>query len=137
VGANNGAARTGSITVNGQTFTVNQSAGGGGCPTTTISVGQTINGTITTSDCFFTGTTRYVDVYNFSGTAGQQIAITMNSGTFDTYLYLLNSSNQVLTQDDDGGGGTNSRIPATIRSMPRPFHLTASPGAQVLIRLVC
>jgi len=111
VAANNGAARTGSITVNGQTFSVSQNAGGGGCPATTMTVGQTINGNITTSDCFFTATSRFVDVYTFSGTAGQQIAITMN-GTFDTYLYLLNASNQVLAEDDDGGGGTNSRVPA-------------------------
>jgi len=85
--------------------------GGGGCPSTAISFGQNVNGSLTTSDCIFTGTTRYVDVYNFSGTAGQQIAITMNSTAFDTYLYLLNSSNQIITEDDDGGGGTNSRIP--------------------------
>jgi hypothetical protein len=37
----------------------------------------------------------------------------MNSGSFDTYLYLVNSSNQIIGEDDDGGGGTNSRIPAT------------------------
>jgi hypothetical protein len=35
----------------------------------------------------------------------------MTSGTFDTYLYLLNSGNQLLAEDDDGGSGTNSRIP--------------------------
>jgi hypothetical protein len=119
VASNNGAARTGSITVNGQTFSVSQSAGGGGCPATAIAVGQTINGNITTSDCFFTGTSRYVDVYTFSGTAGQQIAITMN-GTFDTYLYLLNSSNQVVAEDDDGGGGLNSRIPAVFGFITLP-----------------
>jgi len=111
VAANNSVARTGSITVNGQTFSVSQSAGGGGCPASAITVGQTINGNITTSDCFFIGTSRYVDVYTFSGTAGQQIAITMN-GSFDTYLYLLNAGNQVIAEDDDGAGGTNSRVPA-------------------------
>ncbi|MEK6283139.1 MAG: Calx-beta domain-containing protein [Acidobacteriota bacterium] len=113
VAANTGAARSGAITVAGQTFTVNQSAGGGGCPSTAISPGQTINGTLTTSDCVFVGTTRYVDVYNFSGTAGQQIAVSMNSSIFDTYLYLLNPSNQTITENDDGGGNTNSRIPAS------------------------
>jgi Divergent InlB B-repeat domain/Calx-beta domain/Viral BACON domain/Bacterial pre-peptidase C-terminal domain len=113
VAANTGTARTGTISVNGQTFTVSEAAGGGGCPSTTISVGQTINGTLTTSDCIFTGTTRYVDVYNFSGTAGQQIAVAMTSSVFDTYLYLLDGSNQFIAQDDDGGGGTDSRIPTT------------------------
>ncbi len=82
-----------------------------GCGSTPISFGQTANGTLSTSDCVLSGTTRYVDVYTFSGTAGQQIAVTMNSTAFDTYLYLANSSNQVLIENDDGGGGTNSRIP--------------------------
>ena len=85
---------------------------GGGCPTTPISPGQTINGTLATSDCAFVGTTKYVDVYTFNGTAGQKIAVSMSSSAFDTYLNLINSSNQVVAQDDNGGGGTNSRIPA-------------------------
>jgi hypothetical protein len=117
VAANTGAARTGTITVGALGFTVSQAAGGGGgCPSTPITFGQTINGTLATSDCAFSGTTRYVDVYNFSGTSGQQIAVTMNSSAFDTYLFLLDSGNQTIAQDDDGGGGTNgtnSRIPAT------------------------
>lgn len=79
-----------------------------------ITVGQTINGSLTAADCTFTlsGLTRYVDVYVFDGVAGQQIAVSMNSA-IDTHLYLLNSSGQIIALDDDGGGGTNSRIPAT------------------------
>ena len=111
VAANTGAVRAGMITVGGQTFTVNQSAAGGGCTPTVLTLGQTLNGTLTTADCFFTGTTRYVDLYTFSGTAGQQIAVAMNSPVFDTYLYLLNPASQIITEDDDGGETTNSRIP--------------------------
>ncbi|HKO96861.1 MAG TPA: Calx-beta domain-containing protein, partial [Pyrinomonadaceae bacterium] len=114
VASNGGAARTATITVGGQVFTVTQSAGGGSCPSTTLSLGQTLNGTLTTSDCIFSGTTRYVDVYDFNGNAGQQISVTMNSSTFDTYLYLLDSGNQLLAEDDDGGGLLNSRIPGTV-----------------------
>src|SRR6185503_5876522 len=110
VASNTGSARSGTITVNNQTFTVNQSAASG-CPATAISSGQTINATLTSSDCFFSGTTRFVDVYSFSGTAGQQVVLNMTSTTFDTYLYLLNSSSQLIAEDDDGGSGTNSRIP--------------------------
>jgi len=121
VAANTGNARSGSITVGGQTFSVTQSAGGGGgCPSTPISPGQTLGGTLTTSDCIFSGTTRYVDVYNFSGGAGQQVAVSMSSASFDTYLYLLTSGGQLLTQDDDGGTGTNSRIPAVSGSFTLP-----------------
>ncbi|MBA4185798.1 MAG: VCBS repeat-containing protein [Acidobacteria bacterium] len=76
-----------------------------------INAGQTINGTLATSDCVNAG--RYYDQYTFSGTSGQRISIAQNSTNFDTYLYLINSSGQIITEDDDGGGGTNSRIPAT------------------------
>ncbi|HWT02319.1 MAG TPA: Calx-beta domain-containing protein [Pyrinomonadaceae bacterium] len=115
VAANSGSSqRTGTITVNGQAHTVTQAGNsGGGCPSTAIAPGQTISGSLTTSDCIFTGTTRYVDVYGFSGTAGQRVAVSMSSSAFDTYLYLVDSSNQILGEDDDGADtGTNSRIPA-------------------------
>jgi thermolysin len=86
-------------------------SGGGGCSAAPIAIGQTVSGSLATSDCFYTGTSRYVDLYTFSGNAGQQIAITMNSSATDTYLYLVNTSNQILSQDDDAGEGLNSRIP--------------------------
>src|SRR6185436_15032360 len=73
-----------SITVGGQTFTVSQGAPSG-CPAAAITPGQTISASLTTSDCIFTGTTRYVDVYEFNGTAGQQVAVLMDSSVFDTY----------------------------------------------------
>ena len=85
--------------------------GGGGCSATPISVGQTVNNSLTSADCAYTGSTRYYDDYVFNGTAGQQISVSMSS-TFDTYLYLVNSSNQIVAEDDDGGDGTNSRIPS-------------------------
>jgi hypothetical protein len=113
VGANTGNSRNGTITIGGQTFSVFQSAGNGsGCPSTTLSIGQTVNATLTTG-CVFTGTSRYVDLYDFSGTAGQQVVIAMNSTSFDTFLFLNGPDNRTIAQDDDSGGGTNSRIPTT------------------------
>ena len=104
--------RTGTLTVAGQTFTVTQAAAsGGGCTTTPISVGQTVNGALSTTDCL-AGDGSFYDAYTFAGTSGQQVAIAMSAG-FDTYLLLLSPDGSVLAQDDDGGGGTNSRIPAT------------------------
>jgi hypothetical protein len=146
VSGNTDSARSGTISVGGQIFTVNQSAGGGGCPATNITPGQTINGTLTTADCIFSGTTRYVDVYNFSGTAGQQIVVVMSSSTFDTYLYLLDSSNQLIGENDDSNGNTNSRIPVTsgFFTLPStgtytiyatsysPFGTTGSTGAYAI-----
>ncbi len=110
VAANNGLQRSGSIVVGTKVFTVNQAAGGV-CAPTPIAVGQTINGTLSTSGCPL-GDGSYLDAYSFSGKAGQRISILMTSSAFDTYLYLLNPDGSALVIDNDGGGGTNSRIPA-------------------------
>jgi lysyl endopeptidase len=110
VAGNNRLQRSGSIVVGRQVFKVNQDAGGV-CAPAPISVGQTINGTLSTSDCPL-GDGSYVDAYSFNGTTGQKISILMTSSAFDTVLYLLNPDGSVLAADDDGGGGTNSRIPA-------------------------
>ena len=85
-----------------------------------ISIGQTINGQISTSsDCYEISSDAnkmwYTDVYTFNGTAGQKIAITMNGvGDFDPdlSLYLGNSYDNNIDYNDDGGGGVNARIPA-------------------------
>lgn len=82
--------------------------------TSPISVGQTVNGTLATNDCFIQpDATRYTDNYVFEGVANQQIAITMNSSAFDAYLFLVDSNNQILAQDNNSGGGTNARVPGT------------------------
>ena len=114
--SNSGQARTGTITIAGQTFTVTQSgAATGGCPSpSAITVGQTINGTLQSGDCLRNG--KLYDAYTFNGTAQQKINLRLNSTQFDTYLYLYrgNYPNGTLwSSNDDGGGGTNSRIPAT------------------------
>jgi hypothetical protein len=86
-----------------------------------LAIGQTINGTLATSSgCYDyeSGTDRwYDDVYTFTGTAGQKVAITMNGvGGFDPYfaLYLGNTDALAnwIAADDDGGGGVNARMPA-------------------------
>lgn len=83
------------------------------CQMTSINVGQTVNGTLSTSDCRspVRGSSYYADRYSFNATLGQQVSILLTSSAFDTYLYLLGPSGSVLTENDDGGGGTNSRIP--------------------------
>jgi subtilisin family serine protease len=45
----------------------------------------------------------------FDVTLQGEVIIDLTS-TIDTYLYMLNSSGQVIAQDDDGGSGYNSRI---------------------------
>jgi hypothetical protein len=87
---------------------------------TPITIGQTIEGTLTLDDCgfYFEGAPEefyFTDVYSFTGTQGQQIAISMKSTAVDAWLDLYDVNDiQVppLTSDDDGGGGTDARIPA-------------------------
>ena len=109
VASNNGPQRTASIVVGGQVFNITQS-GGGPCAPTPISIGQTINGNLTTNDCPL-GDGTFYDAYSFSGTAGQRVAVSMTSNQFDTFLILNGPDGSPLAADDDGGGGTNSRIP--------------------------
>jgi hypothetical protein len=80
---------------------------------TAIAVGQTLNGTLTTSSCFagFRNSSSYTNEYVFTGSAGQQISIGLNSTAFDAFLYLQDPNGNITT-NADGGGGTNSRIPS-------------------------
>ncbi len=74
-----------------------------------ISFGQTINGTLSNTDCLLPFGSR-ADIYTFSGTQGQGVAITETSGAFFTYLYLFSPSNAIIGQN--GNAGT-SRIPSS------------------------
>ncbi|HVT05429.1 MAG TPA: pre-peptidase C-terminal domain-containing protein [Thermoanaerobaculia bacterium] len=83
--------------------------------TPTITCGQSISGSLATTDPKSTvRTTSYADTYNFSGTSGSTVTITLTSTAFDTYAVLKNAAGTVLAQDDDGNGGTNSKIVFTL-----------------------
>ncbi len=84
------------------------------CASTDIAYNQTVNGSLAGTDCVAgeAGEAYYTDVYKFSGTAGQQISIEMNSTTVDPYLVLFSPSGAGNVIDDDGGDATNARIPA-------------------------
>lgn len=110
VSPNFGPQRTGTIVVGGQVFTITQ-GGGGPCAPTPISIGQTVNGNLTTADCPADDGTFY-DAYSFSATAGTRVSISLSSNDFDTFLILNRPDGSILSFNDDGGGGTNSRIPA-------------------------
>jgi hypothetical protein len=94
-------------------------ASGSTCtPTTTpIAANTTANGALANSDCTLDDGSFY-DVYTFSGTAGQQVAISM-SASFDTFLFLVGPDGDEIARDDNGAGGTNSRIPAGTTDLAR------------------
>jgi subtilisin family serine protease len=106
----NSADRTGTITVSQRTFTVTQS--GVGCAPIPISLGQIVNGALTSGSCPSTlRSGKYAARYSFSGTAGLTVSILLASSAFDTYLYLIGPDGATVAYNDDGGGGLNSRIP--------------------------
>jgi hypothetical protein len=68
-----------------------------------IAVGAGTSGTIT-ADSFF-------HIYEYAGTAGEQITITMvGTGGLDAYLGLLDPNDEVIAEDDDSAGGTDAQI---------------------------
>jgi len=52
--------------------------------------------------------------YTFSGSAGDNVEIRMNSEVFDTYLVLTDERDREVQSDDDGGSGVNSQIHQTL-----------------------
>lgn len=84
------------------------------CAFQSIRYGQTVNGSLSTTDCTddVSGASYYADYYQFTGVAGEKIAIQMSSTSFDNWLVLRFPSGN-YTNNDNGGGGTNARIPAT------------------------
>lgn len=86
-----------------------------------ISCGATVTGSLEMADCVFTDNT-YYDLWGFSGTAGQQVTITLSSLAFDTYLLLYGASGgNPVAEDDDGAGDTNSRLVFTLPSTGNYF----------------
>jgi hypothetical protein len=78
------------------------------CTVTPITYNQTVNGTLSESDCAVSGAF-LTDLYSFNGVAGQQISITQNSTAIDSFLGLHMPSETIF--DDDSGGAPNARIP--------------------------
>ena len=66
----------------------------------------------------------YADAWSLNGQAGETFTITMESDEFDPYLYLVNATG-VLDSNDDGAGSQNSRITATL-SGDGPFVVVAT-----------
>ncbi|MCP4219239.1 MAG: hypothetical protein GY765_31690, partial [bacterium] len=75
----------------------------------------------------------YAKYYTFTGAAYETVTIDLESAE-DTYMYLVDSTGNILAQNDDGGNGLNSRIthqlPAsgsyTIEATNRSYAQTGS-----------
>jgi hypothetical protein len=118
------------VDIGGQQFAISQPAS----PTclasaTPISIGQTLNGSLASSDCNAAQPgreTAFGDIYTFTARAGQRVRVEMSttgSPGIDTYLYLIGPDGNVVEENDDItlGSNTNSRIPAdgTFKTLPQ------------------
>ncbi|MFN2597173.1 MAG: hypothetical protein ABR563_08315, partial [Pyrinomonadaceae bacterium] len=98
--------------------------------TPTINIGDAPQGTLSSGDCTSPLDGSFYDAYQFTGTAGQKIAITLSSSQFDGYLYLmvpgettlhgLSSANPTIQDDDGANNGDDSRIPAVAVTSTHP-----------------
>jgi uncharacterized protein (TIGR03437 family) len=94
----------------------------------TIAIGQTINGTLTSTAPRSVGRPCcFADTYQFSVAATQTLTITMSSQVMDSYLQVLDASGTVIASDDDSGGVLNARI---VRSFaPGTYRIEATTAA--------
>jgi pre-peptidase len=78
-----------------------------------IALGEMVRGELAPGDQVMSDGT-YADVWEFTATAGERVAIDLRSDEFDTYLQLLDAAGKVIGQDDDSGGDLNSHLAITL-----------------------
>jgi hypothetical protein len=108
------------VDIGGRQFAITQQASPNCAATATqIGIGQTLDGTLASSDCTAAQPNRltaFEDLYTFTARAGQRVRIEMSttgSPGIDTYLYLFGPDGTLIAENDDIilGTNTNSRIP--------------------------
>ncbi|HEX6185790.1 MAG TPA: zinc-dependent metalloprotease family protein [Pyrinomonadaceae bacterium] len=106
------------VDIGGQTLAISQQGSPACLATATpIAIGQTLNGTLASTDCIASQPNRltaFEDLYTFVARAGQRVRIEMSATTdIDTYLYLFGPDGSLVAENDDIvlGSNTNSRIP--------------------------
>jgi hypothetical protein len=95
--------RSATLTIAGQTFTVEQPGMGSSCAPLPLNAGQRINSTLNAADCRSrlrpaNVNPYYAERYSLTGTAGQQVRFTVSNSSFTPYLLLLSGTGQVLTE---------------------------------------
>ena len=71
-----------------------------------IRLGRRVRGSLTDTDGSRSDD-RYVDGYQFEGSAGQRVHLSLRSDDFDTYLVLLAPTGETLAENDDASRGSS------------------------------
>ena len=80
------------------------------CVSQFISCGQTLFSDLSVFDCNI-GIGIYLDIWFFTGTAGDEVTINLASSSFDPFLRLHEPVDQkTVASDDDSGPGDDARI---------------------------
>ncbi|HEX8998978.1 MAG TPA: LamG-like jellyroll fold domain-containing protein [Blastocatellia bacterium] len=106
--------RIGSLLVAGQFVVIAQSGAGLNCPVTPLAIPQTVTGSLVAGDCRSAiDAGAYGDLYSFTASAGQRVAITLGSTQFDAFLTLISPDGAIIAINDDNNSSvsTDSRIP--------------------------
>ena len=93
----------------------NDCGGSQTAPATSIRVGETINGTLTSSDSLYPDNS-YFKFYQFTAPAGQPVTIDLASDDFDPVLIIRGSDLDNSIINDDGGPGCYARVSRTFPS---------------------
>jgi hypothetical protein len=87
----------------------------GAAPATSIRVGETVNGTLASSDSLYPDNS-YFKFYQFTAPAGRAVTIDLSSDDFDPVLIIRGSDLDNSIINDDGGPGCYSRVSRTFPS---------------------
>ena len=93
----------------------NDCSAGSRSPATTIRVGETINGTLTSSDSLYPDNS-YFKYYQFTAPAGRSVTIDLSSDEFDPVLIVRGADLSSSLINDDGGPGCYARVSRTFPS---------------------
>jgi hypothetical protein len=78
-----------------------------------LALGATANGTLTNLDCRISDST-LIDFYQFVLPALDGVTLTMNSASFDPYIFLLDTQSNTIAVDDNSGPGSNALLRAIL-----------------------
>lgn len=73
---------------------------------TTLSLGQTVQGSLQDSDCEDPEDGANMDVYRFTLSQATTVGVSMSSTALNSYLYLLSENGTVVAENNNLGSGT-------------------------------
>ncbi len=97
-----------------------------------IEPGQTISGSVSTSDLSWPNTTfRYTDLYEFTLDANTEGSVTVDvvSTGFDSIVGLFSANGTIITSSNDSAGPNNDRISTTLSSGTYYLEVTSQQPA--------